>query len=527
MMSVQQRVRAGALAVLVIATVTSGFADVPRGFSFQGRLAGYNDEVVGLTVRLWDASSAGNQLFSETHSGVALQNGIFAIRIGSVSGGVPTSAVIHPVWVGLAVDGEAELTPRTRLSSVPFAYAALAADQLVIPDTFTPAAIVEPDGDVLFEDRVRIGAAGDGAGVVGVRNTAGTQTVKLDGEETGDAGGFIEISNGAATNTVTVLLDGNASNDGRVDLYDENGVDSIRLHSDLQNDAPEVSLFTDASGQNRETVQISGNFDADSEGAGELRLRRVDASQTAVTTVQLAATHDNALGDPVSGGFLQMNYVDGSPVFTVKAGAGTSALAPANMELRDIGANANKRFTVSPASMSFYDVNNNLTISLGGVSGTASFDGDVSVGTLTITGGSDLSEQFDIRAASGVVEPGLVVCIDPPNPGKLVVSATPYDRSVAGVVSGAGGVNTGMMMGQSGTLADGKHPVALTGRVWVQCDATDAAIEPGDLLTTSGTPGHAMRVADHSRAHGAIIGKAMTSLAAGERGLVLVLVNLQ
>ena len=101
-----------------------------------------------------------------------------------------------------------------------------------------------------------------------------------------------------------------------------------------------------------------------------------------------------------------------------------------------------------------------------------------------------------------------------------------YDRGVAGIVSGAGGVKPGMLMGQHGTDADGEVPVALTGRVYCWVDASYGAIEPGDLLTTSDTPGHAMRVDDPSRAHGTILGKAMTELAEG-RGLVLVLVALQ
>jgi hypothetical protein len=46
------------------------------------------------------------------------------------------------------------------------------------------------------------------------------------------------------------------------------------------------------------------------------------------------------------------------------------------------------------------------------------------------------------------------------------------------------------------------------------------------LLTTSNTPGHAMKAADAVKAQGAIIGKAMTGLKEG-KGLVLVLVNLQ
>jgi hypothetical protein len=68
--------------------------------------------------------------------------------------------------------------------------------------------------------------------------------------------------------------------------------------------------------------------------------------------------------------------------------------------------------------------------------------------------------------------------------------------------------------------------VALSGRVYCLVDADSGAIAPGDLITTSSTPGHGMKVSDHVRAQGAIIGKAMTPLESG-RGLVLVLVSLQ
>ncbi len=154
-------------------------------------------------------------------------------------------------------------------------------------------------------------------------------------------------------------------------------------------------------------------------------------------------------------------------------------------------------------------------------------NGKTHVSVLQITGGADLSEQFDIAPTTTAPQPGMVVCIDPAHPGQLVVSTKPYDRTVAGVLSGAGGVRTGMLMGQQGTPADGQHAVALTGRVYVLADATALAIEPGDLLTTSAVPGHAMKVADAAQAPGATLGKAMTRLERGQRGLVLVLVNLQ
>ncbi|MBN1755280.1 hypothetical protein JW877_03600 [bacterium] len=151
--------------------------------------------------------------------------------------------------------------------------------------------------------------------------------------------------------------------------------------------------------------------------------------------------------------------------------------------------------------------------------------GTIRTDVLKIIGGSDLSEQFEVSASSDL-QPGMVVCIDELSPGKLILSSTAYDTKVAGIISGAGDINTGMLMGQEGSLADGQYPIALSGRVYCMADASGYPISPGDLLTTSDIPGYAMKVTDHSMATGAIIGKAMSSLKGG-RGLVLVLVNLQ
>jgi hypothetical protein len=96
---------------------------------------------------------------------------------------------------------------------------------------------------------------------------------------------------------------------------------------------------------------------------------------------------------------------------------------------------------------------------------------------------------------------------------------------VAGIVSGAGGVNPGLTLSQR-ELVEGGQNVALTGRVYALADAANGPIEPGDLLTTSAVPGHAMKVTDHAIAQGAILGKAMSRLESGQ-GLVLVLVTLQ
>ena len=52
-----------------------------------------------------------------------------------------------------------------------------------------------------------------------------------------------------------------------------------------------------------------------------------------------------------------------------------------------------------------------------------------------------------------------------PNNARLAVSFSLMFEAGGQPISGAGGVNTGMTMGQPGTLANGEHPIALSGRV--------------------------------------------------------------
>jgi len=149
------------------------------------------------------------------------------------------------------------------------------------------------------------------------------------------------------------------------------------------------------------------------------------------------------------------------------------------------------------------------------------FSGTVRVSVLEIAG-ADLAEKFPV---SEEVKPGMVVAIDPDNPGQLCLARGAYNRRVAGVVSGAGNIPTGTILGNLPGSEDAPA-VALNGRVWVYGDATEQPIVPGDLLTTAARPGHAMKVTDYGKAQGAVLGKAMTGLEEGT-GLVLVLVNLQ
>ncbi len=136
--------------------------------------------------------------------------------------------------------------------------------------------------------------------------------------------------------------------------------------------------------------------------------------------------------------------------------------------------------------------------------------------------GLDYAEGFDV-ADETKPEPGTVLVIDAEVPGKLTVSRRAYDRAVAGIVAGANG------LGSAVRLAAGQFDcdVALAGRVYCKVDASDGPISPGDLLTTSSTPGHATVACDRNRSPGAILGKAMEPMAEGQTGRILVLVTLQ
>ena len=149
-------------------------------------------------------------------------------------------------------------------------------------------------------------------------------------------------------------------------------------------------------------------------------------------------------------------------------------------------------------------------------------EGNASVKSLTIRGGADVAEPFTMPEE---IAKGSVVVIDEARPGQLKLSAKAYDTRVAGIVSGANGINSGIALHQEGVVEGGQN-VALSGRVYVHADASFGAITPGDLLTTSDTPGHAMKVTEHGKAQGAILGKAMSELKTGT-GMVLVLVTLQ
>ncbi len=166
---------------------------------------------------------------------------------------------------------------------------------------------------------------------------------------------------------------------------------------------------------------------------------------------------------------------------------------------------------------------------MGGTSYAAVFKGNIKILSpntgepiMELGEGLDYAEGFDVSDEE-LITAGTVLVIDPETPGKLKMCDEDYDLKVAGVVAGAKGLGSGVRLGAD----QFDHDVALAGRVYCNVEAGSLGIKPGDQLTTSSTPGYAMKADDHGRSRGAILGKAMEPLAAGESGQILILVTLQ
>jgi len=334
------------------------------------------------------------------------------------------------------------------------------------------------------------------------------KTVELSATSSG--GGTLKLWNNTGANT-GVELQGALSNlGGSASFYNGSGSMRLALFGGDNNGAAKMSVY-DASGTL--TVNILGS-ELGADGA-EIQLRESDGTQTIV----LDAEHD-------TGGAYVALY-DENAVSTIVIDAQDGDEAAGLIRVRENGSTRvlldAKDGAAGGGIIKLYDAAGNGTITL---DSDYAGEGRIITEVLQITGGADLSERFDVASREDTVKPGMVVSIDPANPGRLAVATKPYDTAVAGIISGAGGVKPGMMMGQSGSVADGAHPVALSGRVYCLADASHGAIAPGDLLTTSSTPGHAMKASDYTRSRAAVIGKAMTGLSEGQ-GLVLVLVQPQ
>ncbi len=120
---------AGVFLFLILATGLC-CADVPQKMNYQGYLTSSNSVPVNgsrnITFRLYDAAVSGSNLWTETQSSVAVVNGIFDVVLGSVTSlsSLPAYRWREPLYLGVTIQGDSELTPRQEIVSTPYALSA-------------------------------------------------------------------------------------------------------------------------------------------------------------------------------------------------------------------------------------------------------------------------------------------------------------------------------------------------------------------------------------------------------------------
>ncbi|MFA6184591.1 MAG: hypothetical protein WCT51_01615 [Candidatus Shapirobacteria bacterium] len=129
--------------------------------------------------------------------------------------------------------------------------------------------------------------------------------------------------------------------------------------------------------------------------------------------------------------------------------------------------------------------------------------------------GADLAELYSTNDNS--MAPGDVVSLDSTLNAGVKKSQKAYDNNVFGVIS----LRPGVIMGEVDDEGVKSVPVALSGRVPVKVNTENGPIKAGDPLTSSSTPGVAMKATKA----GAIIGTAMSDFEGEETGQVLMFIK--
>ncbi len=471
------------LAAIVSLAPSRAEAAIPQTISMSGTLLDASgnaraDGSYNVTFRLYDALTAGNLRWTEASKPVFVAGGRgqFSTALGTPT---PFGALVfdQPLFLEVQVAGDAAMTPRLPLQSVPYTLSPSGTTTLALPfaGTVNTGGVALNVGNTGSGGAIQASSSSASANAVtgistgaGVAGVAGVNTGPISGRgvygrsDNGGAGVYGTSQNGYGVH-------GNSVND--IGVYGTSSSSSANAVTGISTGAGVAGV----AGVNNGPISGRGVYGrSDNGGAG------------------VHGTSQNGYG--VHGNSLNDYGVLGTTASATKAAAsGINSASGPGVYGRSDG---------------------------GGYAGL--FAGRVRVDVLEIAGGADLAETFNV---SEHASPGTVMAIDTANAGLLCIAQGAYNRRVAGIVSGANNLAAGVVLSDP-AVPKGGVAVAMTGRVWVKCDASGGAIEPGDLLTTSDTPGHAMRVADHALSQGATLGKAMTSLREGQ-GMVLALVSLQ
>ncbi len=113
---------------IVFLALSFGVSAVPGSLSYQGYLTDPSGSpvngTVSVTFALYDIDVGGLEQWSELQT-VEVSQGLFQVELGTdVLNPFAAGLFDLPLWLGMAVEIDAEMSPRTPLTSVGFAFKA-------------------------------------------------------------------------------------------------------------------------------------------------------------------------------------------------------------------------------------------------------------------------------------------------------------------------------------------------------------------------------------------------------------------
>ena len=213
------------LVILALFVAGTAFAQVPQTMSYQGVLTDATGALVpdgyyDLTFRIYNVPTAGSALWTEAHTvvnHVQVSRGGFSVILGSLT---PVTVPFNvPLYLGIQVSADPELSPRVALASSPYALG------LQVPFALATA----PNATLLS------GYNFSGLGLAMDALSPGGQSVYALEPDVDGSGGFLSVARGGGANGFWV--DGNYLGSGNPALNLTGTASSVVINTNATGDA--------------------------------------------------------------------------------------------------------------------------------------------------------------------------------------------------------------------------------------------------------------------------------------------------